>query len=172
MFKIFFPQIIFNSVQEIDFDFLRSRGIKGLIFDIDNTLVKPNEKQLGDKVLKWLKELEDCGFRLCILSNSGKRRSLEFSGRFSLNAIHGAGKPLKKGFLKTLKFLGLERSEVCMIGDQLFTDVLGANRLGIYSVCTRPITTDEPFTVKLKRPLERLVFRAYHRAERESEREI
>jgi HAD superfamily phosphatase (TIGR01668 family) len=161
-----YPDIIYDSIYEIDTDALKNKGITGLLFDIDNTLVKPDIKQPDVRLVKWLASLKEQGFKLCILSNAGKKRVRAFSKGLDIHAINNAGKPSKKGFLKAMGILGLTSREICMIGDQLFTDVLGAKRLGIYSVFTKPIVLFEVFTVMLKRPFEALVFMLNNRSQK------
>ena len=166
MLEMFFPDIIYESIYKIDFMSLKRKGIIGLIFDIDNTLVKPSVKHPGKELVDWLLALERDGFKLCILSNSRDKRTREFSRDLNINIISRARKPLVRGFLKALSVMDLRRDEVCMIGDQLFTDVYGAKRLGIYSIYTKPIVLYEVFTVMLKRLPEALIFKLYYRLQR------
>ena len=162
MFEKLFPDVIYDSIYDIEVLALKNKGIRGIIFDIDNTLVKPSERKPCGRLMGWLKALSADGFKLCVLSNANSRRVHTFADGLGVHAIHGAGKPSKKGFLRAMEALGLASGEVCMVGDQLFTDVFGAKRLGIYSVYTKPIVLFEVFTVMLKRMPEAAVFRLYY----------
>ena len=170
MLEKFYPDILYESIYEIDFVLLKERGITGLIFDIDNTLVKPSVKHPDKELTDWLANLEKNGFKLCILSNSRDKRSEEFSKGLNITTVSHARKPSKEGFLKAVRMMGLQLNQVCMIGDQLFTDVYGAKRLGIYAVYTKPFVFYEVFTVMLKRLPEAIVFKFYYRAQRKHKR--
>ncbi|MCL2165121.1 MAG: YqeG family HAD IIIA-type phosphatase [Oscillospiraceae bacterium] len=162
MLEKLFPDIIYESIYDIDFCALKRKGISGLILDIDNTLIKPSERRPGDRLLGWLKSLEEGGFQFCVLSNAGRKRTEAFARGLDIFAIHKAGKPSKKGFYMAMEIMRLERSEVCMVGDQLFTDVLGAKRLGIYCIYTKPIVFREVFTVMLKRLPEAVILKLFY----------
>ena len=163
MLEKLFPDIVYNNIFEIDLDALRSKGIVGMIFDIDNTLVKPSVKHPDSKLLGWFASLGADGFSTCILSNAGSRRVQAFSKALKAQAVHRANKPSRKGFIKAMETMGLTSGEVCMVGDQLFTDVFGAKRLGIYSIYTKPFVLLEVFTVMLKRIPEAIIFLIYNR---------
>jgi HAD superfamily phosphatase (TIGR01668 family) len=153
----FFPDIIYDGIYEIDLDALQARGVMGLILDVDNTLVEPRARQPDALLLKWLDDARARGFDIAILSNSGRKRVSLFSSNLGVYAISGAAKPSARGFAEAMRVMGLESPQVCMIGDQIFTDVYGAARLGIYTVYVKPIRLREIVTVMLKRVPERIV---------------
>lgn len=132
------PRETVDSIHEIDYERLRRKGIRALLFDIDNTLGPRRAQRLDRKVFDLLERLEAEGFGIGILSN---RRRLggaviaELSARFSL--LQAAGKPRGTGYLALLGDLGVKPNEAAMIGDRYVTDVVGANRLGIYSIRVR-----------------------------------
>ena len=161
----FFPDMAAPDIYGIDLAGLRALGIDGLIFDIDNTLVKPGDDAPDARAAEWFKSLSQYGFRVCLLSNSGRRRVARFESAFGAPAVSGAMKPVGAGFRKALNILGLGAHQACMIGDQIFTDVVGAKRLGIYAVLTSPITRDEGVNVRLKRPPERFILKAFEKRE-------
>jgi len=159
--KSLFPDCVYPGIFNVDIAGLRSAGIKGLILDVDNTLKPPGPGGPDEKTLNWLDSAREAGMDICILSNSLRGRVLRFSSGLGIYSIAGAKKPAGAGFIKAIRLLGLDVSQVCVIGDQIFTDVLGAKRLGLMAVYTKPITKREEFTVALKRILEYPVLRQY-----------
>ncbi len=155
------PDEQLNSIYELDAQKLRARGIRGIIFDLDNTLGPWGFTQLDERMRRWLRELEAQGFRLGFVSNDGGR------GREALRAalnghpvVFQARKPGTQGLRRVLEELSLPPSQVAMIGDQIFTDVLAAKRLGLYAILVQPIADDpRDVSLKLRRLLERLILR-------------
>ena len=164
MIEKFFPDMMFNSIYDIDLEQLKALGVSGLILDIDNTLVRPDVKKPDETVHAWLDYLRESGFNICILSNSGRKRVTKFTSDLGVMSICHAGKPMRKGFLKALRLMDLEPNQTCMIGDQIFTDVYGAKRIGIVAIYTKPIVFKEIFTVMLKRLPEKIVLHKYDKA--------
>ncbi len=157
--KLLYPDLYLESIYELDFDKLAQRGIRGLIADLDNTLVAWKNQDIPEKLVIWIKKAERNNIRVCIVSNNNNKRVQGFADRIKLPAISNANKPGKKGFNIALKALDLPPEEVAVIGDQIFTDVLGANRLGMFSILVIPIDRREFFGTKLLRLLERLILR-------------
>ena len=149
--KYLFPDYMAPNVYDMDFEILASLGVKGLILDIDNTLVKPGEKRPDDRTERWFEAARDGGFKVCLLSNSSRRRVAGFASGSGVFAVAKAGKPLRRGFIKAMRLLKCDASQVCVIGDQIFTDILGAKRLGLTAVLTEPFTKREEPLVALKR---------------------
>jgi HAD superfamily phosphatase (TIGR01668 family) len=164
----FFPDAEYDDIYAIDLGRLRANGISGLILDIDNTLAAPNAAKPGDRLLGWLAGAREAGYDIVILSNSGRRRVSEFADGLGIYAVCRASKPSVHGFIKAARLMGLDRSQACMIGDQLFTDVYGAARIGIYTIYVKPIQFRELFTVMLKRLPERIVLHFYHKKQRQA----
>ena len=131
MIERFYPKLIVEKVQSINLDMLAKKGIKGLILDIDNTLVPSFIKEADEKTLKWIENVKNKGFKVCIVSNATKKRVELFNEKLGLQAIYRASKPGMRSFKKALSMLGLKASETVVIGDQIFTDVYGGNRLGM-----------------------------------------
>jgi len=165
MHKLFdrylFPKETADSVHHIDYDKLWQDGIRGLIFDIDNTLVTFDVPQPTAQIMDLLTSLTQKGFSICLLSNNGKARVKGFCQNLDYPHIWKAKKPGREGILRAMSHLCLEKHQVAIIGDQIFTDCFGGNRLGIHTILTTPIAKRDEWTVKLKRLPEKLVLRAY-----------
>lgn len=155
------PCLFVNSVEDIDLERLWSLGIRGFIVDLDNTLVAWNTYDLPERVARWIEGAKRRGFAICIVSNALKERVTYFSKLLDIPGISKAQKPRRGAFRAALETLGLQRHEVAVIGDQLFTDVLGGNRLGLYTILVRPLSKREFITTRLGRFLERLVLRRF-----------
>jgi len=149
------------SVIELNLDDLRDRGIRGIIFDLDNTLGSWGFTEWDGRVLAWLADVEAAGFRLAFLSNDeGSNRDAVRAGLNGHPLRFNAGKPGTAGFREMLRALDLDASQVAMIGDQIFTDVLGARRLGLHTVLVRPVDPhSETPSTRLRRWLERQILR-------------
>lgn len=162
MFKCFYPSIRINSAYEIDYTKLYQKGCRCLIFDIDNTLVCHGKPQ-NEKSLPFLKDLKAKGFKILFLSNNKEERVKSFNDPLGADYIYKAGKPNPKNYIKAYEKVGEKRETTVFIGDQLFTDIWGANRAGIYSILTKPIDRHEEIQIILKRRLEKIVLFAYDR---------
>jgi HAD superfamily phosphatase (TIGR01668 family) len=148
------PDVICESVFAIDFGQLTNRGIRGLLIDIDNTLVPWGEPQMEEAFVAWVKRAKEEGFALCLVSNAIKNRAQSFAALLEIPAVGRALKPLGRAFRRGMQELGLSPKEVAVVGDQLFTDVLGGNRLGIYTILINPLSRSELGTTKLVRRME------------------
>ncbi|MGY4707761.1 YqeG family HAD IIIA-type phosphatase [Candidatus Bipolaricaulota sp. J31] len=155
------------SVFEIDYEGLRAKSIRGLCFDLDNTLCPWRAPALDGAVERLLDRLKAMGFRICVLSN-GKPKGREGVAKALMERgiplIHSAGKPLPFGFKRAQRVLGLAPAEIAVVGDQLLTDILGGNLLGFYTILVEPISPREhPWTRLVSRSLERLLGRRVRR---------
>ncbi len=156
-----YPKAYFNNIKDITIEFLQTHNIKGLLIDVDNTLIDYN-KNILDGVKEWIDKMRDEGVKLCILSNTNNKLKVQNVSRYlDIPYIFFAMKPLKNGFRKGMKKLKLESKNIAVIGDQLLTDVLGANRSNMYSILVKPIHEKDIFITKLKRPLERKIMNKY-----------
>jgi len=164
MLEIFYPDIYVEKFQDVDLRLLSSKNIKGVILDIDNTLVASHVEVPDENVIKWIERLKKEGFKACIVSNASKKRVIKFNEHLKINAIHRASKPGKKALLKAIKLMEIDKSEAAIIGDQIFTDVYGGNRIGILTILVKPIDKNEFFFVRLKRYLERIVLKSYFKS--------
>ena len=155
--EIFLPKLSVESVYSIDLDLLKENNIKGLILDVDNTLVAQYVAKADDKLIGWINNLKENNIKMCIVSNGSPKRVKIFNEDLNLYVISKARKPSKKGFLKALEIMNLQPYEVAVVGDQLFTDMLGGNRLNMFTILVKMIDPREEFFVHLKRYLEKAV---------------
>jgi len=163
MFDYFIPDIIFETVYEIDFDLLKQKNIKGLIFDIDNTLVSYKQETPTEKVYALLNKLKNDGFDICFISNNSKERVDLFNKKFNYFSFPKANKPSVKYIKEALKSMNLETKEAVLIGDQIFTDTFAAKKLKIMSVLVKPIEPVETLFFKTKRFLEKPFIKKYYK---------
>ena len=156
-----YPDAYLKNITEITLEFLNKNNIKGLILDIDNTLID-YDKKLLDGTEKWCEDLKQNGIKLMILSNTNKVKKVEkVANILNLEYIYFAHKPNKKGFLKAQKLLELAPTQIATVGDQVFTDVWGGNRMKMFTILTEPIDKRDILITRLKRPFERIVIKAY-----------
>ena len=160
MFKRFYPDRLVDSIYDIDFEALYNEGKRALLFDIDNTLVE-HDADSNEKVDAFFVKLHSIGFKTCLISNNEEERVVRFNKNINTDYIYKAGKPLKNGYLAGISKLGVTAGETVFIGDQLFTDIIGAKNAGIDNICVKPIGPDKKTTIKLKRILERPIFMSY-----------
>lgn len=155
MFEKFCPRAVAHTLVEIDPKVLVERGIKGLILDLDNTLVEWNTTLYGQGVRSWLNNARKAGLELCILSNSTAKRVSKVTTELKIPGLGRAVKPWSRSFRKAMEVLGTKPEETAVIGDQLFTDVYGGNRLGVYTILLIPLSDKELVTTRWIRKLER-----------------
>jgi HAD superfamily phosphatase (TIGR01668 family) len=159
MKKRFIPDLYLNTVYELDINLLKAKGIKSIIVDIDNTLVSWETRVPDEKVTDLVCKLTAEDFKICILSNNTKRRVEEFNECLKLPAIYKAVKPSKTAFRRAMRLMNSSPENTAVIGDQLFTDVLGGNRLGLFTVLVSPISEKEFIWTRLVRLLEKSVLK-------------
>lgn len=160
MFKKFYPDKYVDSTYEINFKKLYEQGFRGLLFDIDNTLVE-HGADADEKAISLFKELKKIGFNVCLISNNKIERVERFNHSIKVKFIHNAHKPSKKNYLKAMELMNTNVSNTVFIGDQLFTDVYGANRVGMKTYLVKPIDPKEEIQIVLKRYLEKIVLYFY-----------
>lgn len=153
------PNLHLNNIFEIDADHLKSLGIKGIITDMDNTLVPWSDRTVYPRLAEWFANLKGKGFKVFIVSNNSKDRGGQLARELDIPAIWYAIKPRRRAFRKALEQMRLSPEEVAVVGDQIFTDVLGGNRLGLYTIHVTPISEKEFISTKLMRMLERFILR-------------
>lgn len=162
MFKSFYPDCYMNSTYEIDFDAYYEKGYRGIIFDIDNTLV-PHGAPADERSKALFAHLKELGYKVVLLSNNKEPRVKMFNDVVKVSYIFKAGKPLVKNYLKAMEMMGTNKENTIFVGDQLFTDVWGAKRTGIHNVLVQPIDKKEEIQIVLKRYLEKIVLKSYKR---------
>lgn len=153
------PDLLLNTIYDLNTAELKAHNIKAIIVDIDNTLVSWDTKEPDEKVNELICKLGTEGFKLCILSNNTKKRVEEFNKCLKLPAIHKAIKPSKAAFRRAMKLMDSLPENTAVIGDQLFTDVLGGNRLGLFTILVIPISNKEFIWTRFVRKLEAFVLK-------------
>ena len=163
MFDMFFPDRYVASTYVIDFEQLYEEGYRGLIFDIDNTLV-PHGAPADKRATALFDRLKSIGFRCCLISNNQEPRVKMFNQDIGVDYVYNAHKPSTKNYVKAMAIMGTDKENSLFIGDQLFTDVWGAKRAGIRNILVRPIHPKEEIQIVLKRYLERIVLHFYKKS--------
>lgn len=163
MFDKFFPDKYVASTYVIDFEELYKKGYRGLIFDIDNTLV-PHGAPADERAKKLFAKLKSLGFHCCLISNNQEPRVKMFNRDIQVDYVYNAHKPSTKNYKKAMEMMGTNQKNTLFIGDQLFTDVWGAKRTGIANILVKPIHPKEEIQIVLKRYLEKIVLYFYKRS--------
>ncbi len=163
MFERFFPDRYVASTYIIDYEKLYEEGVRGLIFDIDNTLV-PHGAPADERAVRLFTRLKDIGFRCCLISNNQEKRVKTFNEPIRVDYVYNAHKPSVKNYIKAMEIMGTDRESTVFIGDQLFTDVWGAKRAGIPNILVKPIHPREEIQIVLKRYLEKIVLYFYRKS--------
>ena len=149
-----YPNAYFNKVEEITIEFLKKNKIKALILDIDNTLIDYSQN-MTKSVEKWAKDLKGQGVKLYIVSNSNKKKKVEKIAKIlDIPYVVFAKKPLKSGFKKAKNELKEKEENIAVVGDQIFTDVIGGNRANMFTILVEPINEKDFWYTKWKRPIE------------------
>lgn len=165
---IFYPDDYFKNVTEITYKYLKEKQIKALILDVDNTLID-YDRNLSPEIIKWVNELMKNNIKMFILSNSNKKDKVEeVAKKLGLEYIYFGMKPFKKGFKKAKGKLNLDNRNIAAVGDQIFTDVIGANRMKMYSILVEPIKEKDILVTLIKRPIENFIKKKYLKTKEEN----
>lgn len=157
--KLLKPDQMVDTIYHIDFEFLKSKGIKAIIVDLDNTLVPWRSSEVEDKLVNWITTVRNADLKIAIVSNNTSARVQAMSSQLGVIALAGAIKPRRGAFRNIAAQFNLLPSEVAVAGDQLFTDVLGGNRTGMYTILVNPISTHEFIGTKIVRQIEKIFIR-------------
>ncbi|MBQ8279648.1 MAG: YqeG family HAD IIIA-type phosphatase [Roseburia sp.] len=164
MLERFYPKEYLDSTYQIDFEKYYNAGYKGVIFDIDNTLVC-HGAPADEKAVTLFEKLNELGYSSVLLSNNKEPRvKMFFDGVIASHYIYKAGKPGVKNYQKAMELMGCDTGNTLFVGDQIFTDVYGANRAGIYSILVKPIHPKEEIQIVLKRYLEKIILYFYRKS--------
>lgn len=169
MLERFYPHHEAETAAEIDYEGLFKQGFRGVIFDIDNTLV-PHGAPADEKAVALFKRLKEIGYRVMLLSNNKEPRVKSFNDAVAASYIFKAGKPRTAGYRKAMEQMGTKPEDTMFVGDQLFTDIWGAKKAGIETWLVKPIHPKEEIQIVLKRYLERIVLFFYHRRKKRKEK--
>lgn len=157
--QLLLPDRIFRRITDIDTDALKADGIDTLLLDVDNTLSTHHGTVLVDGLETWLKKAESAGIKLTIVSNSKGYRVEPFAKRLGLPFVSTALKPLPFGYLKAAKKVGSKRNTTAIIGDQIFTDVLGARLCKIKPLLVRPVKEETGWSFRVRRHFEKKILK-------------
>lgn len=160
MFQKFYPSEYYTSTYVIDFAKYYKKGYRGILFDIDNTLV-PHNAPATEEAIRLIHRLKEIGFGICLVSNNKEPRVAEFNKPLDVKYIYKAGKPKRSGYQKAMQLLGTDTTNTLFVGDQLFTDLWGANNTGITSLLVQPIDKKEEIQIILKRIPEKWILHSY-----------
>lgn len=163
MFKKLCPKLQAGSVLELNLAELREKGIKGIIFDLDNTLVEWKQDKLTPEVIALVQELKELGFKMTILSNALEYRVEAVARMLDIPYISRAVKPRKSPFRKAMDLMATTPETTAVVGDQIFTDILGGNRMQLYTIWIAPLSNTEFISTKAVRKLERLVVKRFQK---------
>lgn len=158
---ILYPKLYLESVKQITLEILKQNNIKGLILDVDNTLIDYNKK-MPDGVKEWAENLKQNNIKLYIVSNSNHKEKVEnVANILKIPYTYFAKKPLKSGLNKAKKEMNLPNDQIAVVGDQIFTDIIGANRTKMFSILVKPINEKDIWVTKIKRPIENKIIQKY-----------
>ncbi len=162
MLECLYPKVYLDSTYEIDFEQYYQDGYRAIIFDIDNTLV-PHGAPADQRAIALFKRLHALGYQTMMLSNNKEPRVKIFCDAVEAEYIYKAGKPNPANYREAMKRMHTDEKNTLFVGDQIFTDVWGANKAGIYSILVKPIHPKEEIQIVLKRYLEKVVLFCYKR---------
>ncbi|MDD9147620.1 MULTISPECIES: YqeG family HAD IIIA-type phosphatase [unclassified Sporolactobacillus] len=157
MLKKFLPDEHVESILAIRPEELKKRGVRGLITDLDNTLVAWNESHMTPELVKWFASFKKAGISVMILSNNNEKRVRTFSEPAQVPYIFRARKPFASAFRRAMKEMNLREDELVVAGDQIMTDVWGGNRIGAHTILVVPVTSSDGWATKFSRQMERLI---------------
>ena len=161
-----YPKTYLNKVQDITIQFLIENKIKALILDVDNTLID-YYKNLSDDVIEWAHSLQGQGIKMYILSNTNKKEKVEkVANSLEIPYKLFARKPSKRGFMKIQKEIKIEPENIGVVGDQIFTDVIGGNRCNMFTILVEPVTPKDYWYTAWKRPIENKIKQKFKKYEK------
>ena len=158
MFELFSPTFQAQSLDSIPVDRLVHNGIHGLIIDLDNTMTPWNDLEVGPKVAEWFEKVQSAGIKACVVSNNKKKQRVAVvAERLGIPFVFRATKPRRRAFRAGMQILGTGQEDTVVIGDQLFTDIMGGNRLGLYTILVVPMSDREFIGTRFMRRAERVL---------------
>lgn len=164
MLSSFCPDEYVESLASVEIEALKARGIEAVLLDLDNTILPWKGHDIPAGSAEWVRAAKEQGLRLCIASNThNPRRLRQLAAELDLPCLHRILKPRRRGLFAALKAIGSEASKTAMIGDQVFTDVLGGNRMGMYTILVKPMARREFVGTKLSRVVERCLLACFRR---------
>jgi len=162
MYQSLFPNDDYDSAYDIDFYAYYNKGYRGILFDVDNTLVEHGQP-VTIRAIELFARLREAGFKTCIISNNKEYRVKPLADALESYYVYKAGKPAARGYIEGMEHMGTSGSTTLFVGDQIFTDILGANRAGIHSILVKPVAKHEEIQIVLKRKLEYFILKKYNK---------
>lgn len=163
MIKRLFPHQYVQSIFDINITTLKEAGVKGIIFDIDNTLVPYDIPEPTKEIIELFEKIKQAGLSVALVSNNTEDRVLKFNEKLKVFALHKSRKPGTRSFKRALELMKLTKDEVVVVGDQVFTDVYGGNKTGIKTILVVPVSEKDEWITKIKRGLEKQVIKQYEK---------
>ncbi len=157
MLNNFLPDQFVKNIFEITPELLKEKGVKGIITDLDNTLVEWDRPLATPKIIEWFEDMKKNNIKVTIVSNNKEGRVKSFSAPLNIPFIFAARKPMGKAFNRALMQMELSKAEAVVIGDQLLTDVLGGNRSGFHTILVVPVAQTDGFATRINRKIERRI---------------
>ena len=168
MFQNLYPSEDYDSAYQIDYEGFYDKGYRGILFDVDNTLVE-HDQPVTLPAIELFENLKEMGFKTCIISNNKDYRVKPLADALESEYVYKAGKPSKAGYEKGMEIMGTNRENTLFIGDQIFTDVWCGNKCGVYSVLVKQVSPKDELITAPKRPFEKIVLYFYLRRKRKEE---
>ena len=162
MYQSLFPSEDYDSAYDIDFYAYYNKGYRGILFDVDNTLVEHGQP-VTIRAIELFARLREAGFKTCIISNNKEYRVKPLADALESYYVYKAGKPAARGYIEGMEHMWTSGSTTLFVGDQIFTDILGANRAGIHSILVKPVAKHEEIQIVLKRKLEYFILKKYNK---------
>lgn len=159
--QTFLPDMYQKSVYAINYEMLKNAGIKIMLFDLDNTIIPLHAKSASKKIKDLFEDVKNMGIKPVIISNARKRRVEPFKDELLVDASYLSLKPLKWKYKRILKIYGVKPNEVAAVGDQLITDIFGANRMQFTSILVNPMSSEDLVATKFNRIFERIIIKHY-----------
>ncbi|NLU11414.1 MAG: YqeG family HAD IIIA-type phosphatase [Tepidanaerobacter acetatoxydans] len=159
MLKLFCPDLYIENIYKLDLQYIKRKNIKGILIDLDNTLLPWDSVYIEDRLMSWIQQCREEGISLCIISNNKYGRIKHCAEQLGIPAVFGSFKPFKKVFKRGLDILGTQAEQTAVLGDQIFTDILGAKRMGLFAILVKPINDKEFYWTKIIRKLENLLLK-------------
>ena len=156
---IYKPDLILEKYDDLDLGDFRMRGFRYLLLDIDNTIAAHYDEKPDKRAINFVKKAQDKGFEVILISNNNRHRVLAFANGLNCSGYYFSLKPLPLTYSKIVKDYNLDKSKVICMGDQLFTDVVGANLMHLFSVYVKPLVDNDNIYTKLTRGLEKIIFK-------------
>jgi HAD superfamily phosphatase (TIGR01668 family) len=153
------PDLFVDSLMDIPLEDLTKKKVKGMIFDLDNTVTEWNNPEIKEEILQWFCVLPQYGITACLVSNNKGPRVMEAAKKLGIPYVAKATKPRRGAFRRAMELLKVSPEETVVVGDQIFTDILGGNRLGLYTVLVSPLSKREFIGTRIMRLVERIALK-------------